>query len=410
MEKSVNKLLFGILFVIVIFNNVLSGWIPFLGYLDEITALVSIVYILIHFKKVFARRYNQMIIVLFSLAALIGVIGNVLYGYQTALIAILKDILAYYKMPVTFIALYHWSENRDLFDAHVVATKLSKLFTVIIFIGCIINFFADVGFSHDIRYGFKSYKFLCTHPTFLVYALVLISVVLVSDQQDRKRQTRRYWFYYLQIIISLLFTFRDKAFGYITLFVILMVLLPRAKKIKLRYFFVAAIIAFFISYNKLMEYQSWSWSPREALYVNGFQLTRIVFPWGSGFGTFNSFLSGEYYSKAYYLFGLEKKLGMNAINYADLGDAQLPYYYTQFGIIGFILICIAIIQIINCVKARYAGMKMKSRAAYLLLGYMAIAMLVEAVFTNQSGVTFVLIMLLYLDTGKSSFELAKKET
>lgn len=36
------------------------------------------------------------------------------------------------------------------------------------------------------------------------------------------------------------------------------------------------------------------------------------------------------------------------------------------------------------------------KARFLLLGYMAIGMLVEAVFTNESGATFVLVLLLYL--------------
>jgi hypothetical protein len=39
---------------------------------------------------------------------------------------------------------------------------------------------------------------------------------------------------------------------------------------------------------------------------------------------------------------------------------------------------------------------MELKAAYLLMGYMIIGALVEAVLTNESGATAVLVMLLYL--------------
>lgn len=84
--------------------------------------------------------------------------------------------------------------------------------------------------------------------------------------------------------------------------------------------------------------------------MNGLQLALRVFPGGSGFATFNSFLSGEYYSKAYYLFGLEQKPGLNPIDYIDIGDAQLPYYYTQFGFIGFILFVFLLYLLVKKVK------------------------------------------------------------
>lgn len=41
------------------------------------------------------------------------------------------------------------------------------------------------------------------------------------------------------------------------------------------------------------------------------------------------------------------------------------------------------------------------KSAYLLMGYMAIGALVEAVFTNESGVTSIIVLLMYLDWNKS---------
>ena len=186
-------------------------------------------------------------------------------------------------------------------------------------------------------------------------------------------------------------------------------LLPRRKKVKIRYFVIAGIIALLISYQKLLEYKSWSWSPRNALYMNGLQLALKVFPWGSGFATFNSFLSGEYYSKAYYLFGLDRKPGLSPIDYVDAGDAQLPYYYTQFGFIGFILFVFVLYLLVKKVKKVYQGRTMVLKSAYLLMGYMVIGSLVEAAFTNETGVTSIVVLLLYLNCSNGYSRQIRKE-
>lgn len=342
-----------------------------------------------------------------GLMTVIALVGNVIFQYQDYLIAILKDILAFYKLPMTFIALYTWSRNKDLHDAHDIAVKISKISTIVMFVGCVINVFTDIGLSDGMRHGFRTYKFLYSHPTYLVYAFVLISVVLVSEQE--KHTKKKDYILHFMVLLCILFSLRDKGFGYIALFFVIVVFLPKRKKVKIRYFVIAGIIAFLVSYQKLLEYKSWSWSPRNALYMNGLQLALRVFPGGSGFATFNSFLSGEYYSKAYYLFGLEQKPGLNPIDYIDIGDAQLPYYYTQFGFIGFILFVFLLYLLVKKVKKLYQGRTMVLKSAYLLMGYMVIGSLVEAVFTNESGVTSIVVLLLYLNCSNEYSRQIRKE-
>ncbi len=396
MKVSKRKLLYGCLFILILYVNILSQYIHFLGYLDEIVAIASVLYVLTHLKKMDKKLAAMLVII--GLMTVIALIGNVIFKYQDYSIAILKDILAFYKLPMTFIALYTWSRNKNLNDAHDIAVKISKISTIVMFVGCVINVFTDIGLSEDVRHGFRTYKFLYSHPTYLVYAFVLISVVLVSEQEKKHTKKRKQdYVLHFMVLFCILFSFRDKGFGYIALFFVIMVLLPRRKKVKIRYFVIAGIIALLISYQKLLEYKSWSWSPRNALYMNGLQLALRVFPLGSGFATFNSFLSCEYYSKAYYLFGLQQKPGLNPIDYVDAGDAQIPYYYTQFGFVGFILFVFVLYLLAKKVKKFYQGRTMVLKSAYLLMGYMVIGSLVEAVFTNETGVTSIVVLFLYLN-------------
>lgn len=395
MKVSKRKLLYGSFFMLILYVNILSQYVHFLGYLDEIIAIASILYVLTHLRKIDKELF--VILAIIGLMTAIALAGNVIYQYQDSSIAILKDILAFCKMPITFIALYTWSRYKNLNDAHDVAAKIAEISTCVMFIGCVISVFTDIGLSYGVRHGFRTYKFLYSHPTYLVYAFVLISVVLVSEQEKHIKIRKKYYALHFMVLFCILFSFRDKGFGYIALFFAIMVLLPRRKKVKIRYFVIAGIIAFLVSFQKLLEYKSWSWSPRNALYMNGLQLALKVFPWGSGFATFNSFLSGEYYSKAYYLFGLDRKPGLSPIDYVDAGDAQLPYYYTQFGFIGFILFVFVLYLLVKKVKIIFQGRTMVLKSAYLLMGYMVIGSLVEAVFTNETGVTSIVVLLLYLN-------------
>lgn len=390
-----SKLSYGLLFSLILFGDVLQRFIPELRYFDEIVAICCFVYAGMHVKQ-FERDFYIIVAIMGVLTA-IGLIGNARSQYQDSLIGVGKDILAFWKMPITFIAVYMWSQDRDLSNAHTVAVTISKVSIVVIFCCCVVNIIQDIGMSHyygktyDIRYGFRCFKFLYSHPTFLVYALVLTSAVLVADQEKNEKTRYEYLLLYAMNLFCILFTFRDKGFAYIALFCVIL-LLPKEAGIKKRHLLIAGVIAFMISYQKLLEYRSWSWSPRYMLYFDGFRFAAGIFPFGSGFATWNSTLAGEYGPQAYRLAKEGQKLALS-----DIGDAQLPYYYVQFGFVGFALFVIVLYLIFRAVKKRYGTHPMLFKASCLLIGYMLIGTLVEAVFTNESGATSILVLLLYMN-------------
>lgn len=390
-----SKLSYGLLFAIIAFGNILQQFIPELRYFDEIVAICCFVYVCITIKR-FERDF-YIIVAIMAILTAIGLIGNARSQYQDSLIGICKDILAFWKMPITFIAVYMWSQERDLSNAQAVAVTISKVSIVVIFIACVVNIFQDIGMSHyygktyDIRYGFRCFKFLYSHPTFLVYGLVLLSVVLVADQGKNEKFRYEYLLLYAMDLVCMLFTFRDKGFAYIALFCVIL-LLPKESGIKKRHLLIAGAIAFVVSYPKLLEYRSWPWSPRYMLYFEGFRFAAGIFPFGSGFATWNSSIAGEYGPQAYRLAKEGRKLALS-----DIGDAQIPYYYVQFGFVGFALFAIVLYLIFRAVKKRYGTRPGLFKASLLLIGYMLIGSLVEAVFTNESGVTSILVLLLYMN-------------
>lgn len=54
----------------------------------------------------------------------------------------------------------------------------SKCFILLAFLGGIVNLAVDVGFSYDLRYGIRSYKFIYENPAALNEVL-LVSLVLI---------------------------------------------------------------------------------------------------------------------------------------------------------------------------------------------------------------------------------------
>lgn len=390
MKVLSKKIAYELIFIIIVFNSIIEQYIKIFIYFDEFLALICLLYIIfknkLKIKKTYFNIFIYSLIIIF-----IGLLGNVIWGYNANVVVVIKDLIAFIKMPITIIAVTMWNDKNSNDFALEIAYKLSKLIIRVFFICAIISMFINIGMTHDMRRGINSFKFLYPHPTFLVYSVVVMSVVLTAHG-IKKRDI----ILHLEAIVILILSMRDKAFGYVLLFVVLIVVFPNIKKIKFRYLFIIAIGIFGISYEKIKEYMSYSWSPRFALYTSGFTIMKKCFPIGSGFGTFASSLSGEYYSKLYSLYGFSNREGVNASNYVNLGDAQWPYYFAQFGIFGIILFVSIMIILCKLIISRYQIQRWKLKASLLLIGYMIIGSFVENVFTNESGVTSIIILFMFL--------------
>lgn len=79
-------------------------------------------------------------------------------------------------------------------------------------------------------------------------------------------------------------------------------------------------------------------TPRNALYIAGFQIARDYFPFGSGQGTFGSYPVGKSYSNIYYKYGLDKRygLGPEAIKSTKENFLFDTYWSHIIGEMGFI--------------------------------------------------------------------------
>jgi hypothetical protein len=390
-RRAYRQCLYGVFFAILITGNFLEPIIPVLRFMDEGLAIVSAIFLLYCWcweKKL--RRYEAVTLSCLAVMTVLALVGNTFFNYQPSAVGILKDMVAFFKMPITLLAGLKVMKRID--DAPMqAAVNLSRVFLTVLFVFGILSLFVDMGMSHGVRRGIPAFKFLYSHPTYLVYVVVLMVVCIVAHGVKKLD-----YLFLLEAVAVLILTQRDKGFAFVALLLVVVLFLRGNRDIKLWHLILVAVAALAISLKKILDYASWSWSAREAMYGAGLQLMLQCFPLGSGFATFGNSLSGEYYSGVYELFGLNEKPGLNPIDYVNLSDAQWPYYMGQFGVLGMLVFLVMLGYLFLIVRKRYLGNMQQVKAVYLIAGYLMVASLVETVFTNESGVTAMIIMLVFL--------------
>lgn len=397
------RIIYAILFLWILLSNIFTNFIPGINYWDECITIIALIYTMFRFNSK-NKICNEIIILLFIMIT-IGIMGNITFGFQTNKIAILKDIIAFIKFPIITVACIIRKNNTSTLDNLFLkdAFNISKVYVIIVGFFGLVSLFKNIGMSWDYRAGILSYKFLYSHPTFLAYALVITSVILVAYP---KRSIDKNILIILNLF-SLFITMRNKAFTYIVFFIVIVYIFPHInrKKIKIRYFLFPLILAIIVSRNKIIDYLNFSWSPREALYTCGYQLMRQCFPIGSGFGSFASSISGQYYSNVYYTLGLNLKPGMSPSDFIDLGDAGIPYYYACFGLLGAFAFLIILYLISKKAIFYYRYDLHKYQAAVLLMIYIVSSLPFEATLTNESGASLGIIMFLFIGNSFKQFKM-----
>ncbi|BFL13777.1 hypothetical protein K160097B7_29930 [[Clostridium] hylemonae] len=273
-----------------------------------------------------------------------------------------------------------------------------KILITIIFLLGIISIFKDIGLSQDeIRYAVKPYQFLFSHPTYLVLNNICI-LSLIDAVEDSKRK----WPFEIMLILTIVMTMRTKGIAVVAVYIFIRYAGNWLKRFKILYWGFAGGIAFFMAYDKLVLYNSYASSPREALYKGSIQLLLQCFPFGSGFSTFASHLSNRFNSLVYKFIKIPFYWTANGTEKNVLGDAGLAYYIGQFGLLGIILCVIIFYQIY---KISMNHVKRGSGISILYI-YIIIALTTESILINN-GLEIAFIITLVSFLSKEEIHLSK---
>lgn len=403
------------LFIILVLENIIERFIPAFAYLDE--SITIFCGLLIVFKLSHPIKINKTYIkigVSFVIVALLGLISNVVFQIQDEVIAVLKDVLAFSKFYVIFLASLICFENGIKERIYKRMCSFAKLYVIVLFAFAVLNVFLDVGMDDGYRYGIKTYMFLYSHPTFMVSSVVAICTILIAEGRRKNMP------YIVMACVVIALGLRNKGFIYICVLAFASVILKglpgfrsklnnfrltRKRKFQVSVgILCACAIGFWLAKSKILDYFSWGLTAaRPALYIVSFSIMRDYFPLGSGFGTFASSLSGEYYSPLYYMYRIQNVSGLERdLGYAYIADTFWPYIFGQFGVLGTFIYFLSLYYVARCIISKYQGDRYKFIASLSLFIYLVAGCFVESMMTNSFIAMYALILGFYLNVNKKN--------
>lgn len=397
MKKNIITLLV----IFILFQNLIFNVInfPFLEknwdeIFEIIVALIAILYVMFKHKITIKKKLLKMFI-LFVIIIIIGISGNIIFGFVNSKYYIFKDIISFLKFPATYILLKKiFSDiNIDL-DNYSFLNKFIKICIIVISILGIFSIFHDIGLSqNEVRNNLKPYKFLFTHPTYLV----LNSIFMLALNEKFKKNKKTINIYEILLAITIFLALRTKGIITIALYFFIRYFGRTLKKYKLIYICLIIIIVFFTAHQKVSEYMAYSTSAREVFYKETVTLVKKCFPIGSGFASYASHVSRYAESKVYDFIRIPIYYVNGVPSYAVYGDTGYPYYIGQFGLFGFILICILFSKI-YAISIKNMENKMP---IYLIWIYILIALTTESILLNNGiELAFILAIVSLKKNGK----------
>ncbi len=339
-KKMRGKYIIPLLYIFLFIEPIGDVIQPF-KYFDELFAIVAIPIFLYKSRLKIKKRKPgigfYVIVFLF-----LGMLGDIFYQYQP-LFVWLSDVLINAKFWLVLYIGYvvsekiEYSRMKKKLMLHVKIVTL--IFASLFIIDNIIGIFTPI-----IRYGFRSTHLIYFHPTyFAAYCVLLISIFL-SVHTPRKDM----WVFII-LLLLLSSTLRSKAVAASLLFMISYYLIYiRKKKITWKTLLLFLPVGIAIAWDQIEWYFFSSIkldSARYMLLLTAFLIAKECFPIGSGFGTFASHLSGEYYSPLYSIYGLSNVNGLKENNYGFMSDSFWPMIIAQNGYIGTIFYLIVIYKL-----------------------------------------------------------------
>lgn len=357
---------------LLLFESALQEIIPSFSYIDEIsTILLTLAAINVGAKG--TRLGTLRLFVLGLVVIGVGLFGNLLFGVQQSIQAILIDLFTCVKYPIAAVASFVVLRNRDsLMDLVLLECKA----LLVVMSACaVFNLFMDIGMGSEVRYGIRSYSFVFPHYTFLSFGLAGMLLLLCQDLPKN-----RLWIALALILMCA--TLRSKSFGFVAIFLIL-VFSRRSKISPYLLVTMGGIVAVVLAWDQIVYYYTSDGFARNELTRAAFEVAHDYAPIGTGFATFGSNITSEprFYSSLYYEYGLSNVYGLTPNDASFVSDTFWPTVLGQFGYVGLAAYVAMLVTLFLFQKKCLSGIAVAALCAYLLISSTS-----ESAFFNPSAV------------------------
>lgn len=306
------------------------------SYLDEITALLGIVMIVLHFQEFSTLDtvyHEKQVIFLLTLYIFIGLLANIIYNYQPINIVI-QDLFVNVKfyLSVLFGLLLFNKKivHKDRAQISSAMRLLSLAFLALFVVDRVTSCF---GIS-EVRFGIRSFKLNYYHQTYLAAAFAGLITLLIIFYEKANRK------FIIIDTIMMAFTLRSKAFGAaIVLIVLAYIIFIHKGKFKVWQMLLLAFLGLLVGWSQISFYfiKLGGQSARSVMLLTSLKIMREYFPIGTGFSTFASHMAGAHYSPIYIKYGLQTVYGLSDSTAPFLDDQFWPIIFGQTGFLGTIV-------------------------------------------------------------------------
>lgn len=397
-QTSTKTILFFVLFTYLLFNNGLENIFPFLKqfYLDEVIVASMVVLLFAtqikNKKELFMIEY--LIIWLYLLVVLIGIVGNVLFQFQSYSIAALDAILlSKFIIGYFFGRIYFTKDSLDeIVDP---LHRYVKIVISLLFFTLVMNIFFSIWPSYEYRFGFPIQHLFFSHSTYL--ASVAVVCLIIFFLQYKKFDI----FFIVMSSVLIIAAGRNKGLIFLGIYFLVLLFLFILQKVNLGILFFSGSILILFFQNTIFErLLSSETSARYLLYSKSFEAAMHYFPLGGGFGTFGSKASLITYSSLYSELGLEKVHGFTEENGSYLMDSFFAMIVGQFGFIGFGLILIIFSLFLVMIKKKNVFLEFN----LLLFSYVILSMITENFISSTFGIMAFLFFGIMIGTNKKKIK------
>lgn len=393
---SVCEIVIIVLSILVVTSSLLTYWFKIsVSYADDILTVLTIcltAFILFFFYR--EKKIDLKLFLFPMITTTIGFIGNLVSNYQNNLVAILLDAFSWQKfflLYACFLVILQSKENKSFFYLNI-AQKVSKLLIIFGVIMEILNLIGIIypapGFD---RFGLPAFTF-GLHPSNSTSILAVIISLLFWD--EKKNST---YIYISLMLIVLTFRFKGIAFACFVLYFILKNILPHMKskvKIPLTIQIIPIILCIsFICWDQITFYFASPTASRARALTTSFKIAAKAFPFGGGFASFGTLMSGVYYSNVYRQFGLNNIWGFTSKNYDFIGDGGFATIIGQLGWLGLLVVILNIVYIYKFIKKKTNQTNLPI-PCLLILSYLIISQSNEGAFYAENAPIFALILAL----------------
>ena len=386
------------------------------GFYDELIAFFSVAVIIIASlfnQKIKLYKSEIYISILLLFIAIIGILSNYhsyKLGHITNKIAIIGDIINFFKAFVAYFGIRILSNNIDSERALNTLSKYLKIAFYILVIFLVVDIIFKI-YPQYTRYGIRSFQLFFTHTSRFSFAFSFIFLVLFLKNYKSKK-----WF--LLFILSFgLFSLRVKFFAFYFIAIIIMFFGKKLMKIPRKTLLIVLgilmLLIAFIFKDQLVMYFSidFGWS-RSVILVNSIKIGNDFFPFGTGFGTYSSYFSGKYYSWVYEFYGIDGVYGISKVYWGFITDQFWPMVLGQFGYFGLAAFMVIIYKyimlfVINLKRSIYLKQKQFMYVSLLGILLLLIDSSSDAIFTQNRAVVMFILFGLLINSYKSHNEAAK---